>query len=189
MKKILSTVFAVIIFAVSAFSFASCGEDGDPSVPAGMKLASTESSGCKLYVPENWICDVASGATTAYYSTTDASNVSVMTFSAEYSDYTVENWWEEFKKDFEKVYSDFEIISSDNTTLDGNAAMKFVYKGTLEEKTYQFMQVVTVRTAAFSAPQVTIFTYTSRPADDVMEDLYSKHLDDVQKMLDNFKFN
>lgn len=182
MKKIISVILAAVIMLSGAALLTSCGKS-ETDAPAGMKRASSENAGCDFFVPEPWICDVQSGATTAYYSSTDASNVSVMSFSAEYSDYTADNWWESFKADFEGVYSDFEVISSENTVLDGTAAMKFIYKGVLEERTYQFLQVVAVKNVSLSAPQVFVFTYTSLP------DTFDSHMDDVSKMLDNFKFN
>lgn len=178
MKKIIALLLATVLMTAA---LASCAKE-ETTVPAGMKEASSDSANCDFFVPKNWICDVSSGATTAYYSTSDASNVSVMSFSAERSDYTVENWWENFQTNFEEVYSDFEVISSENTILDGNAAMKFVYTGVLEGRTYQFMQVVSIQKVSLSAPQIFIFTYTSLP------DTYDSHLEDVQMMLDNFKF-
>lgn len=182
MKKVLSAVLSVIILALGAASLFSCSKE-ETDVPEGMKKASADSAGYSFYVPEEWICDVASGATTAYYSSSDASNVSVMAFSAEYSDYTAENWWDTFKADFEGIYSDFGVISSENTVLDENAAVKYVFQGTLDGRTYKFLQVVSVKSVSFSAPQIYAVTYTSVP------DNFDSHLEDVQKMLDNFKFD
>lgn len=178
MKKTISLILAIICM----LALASCGAK-ETNVPDGMKVASGEVVDYNLYVPENWICDVASGATTAYYSDNDASNVSVMTYTFRNTDDTVGAWHENFMDDFGTVYSDIEVITDgEDTVLGGAAAKKYVFKGTLEGTTYQFMQVATSRKAALSAPQVYIFTYTSLP------DLYENHTEDIQSMLDNFEF-
>lgn len=182
MKKVISAILAIITVATVALLTASCGEK-DASAPDGMVKASAENIGYSFYVPSSWKCDVASGATTAYYSSSDASNVSVMSFSAKNTDFTADSWWDGFLEDFNNTYSEFELISTEEAALDSSGAKKYVYTGKLGEVTYKFMQVVTVKKESLSAPQIIIFTYTSVP------DIFDSHLDDVQKMLDNFKFN
>jgi len=186
MKKVISFALAAIIFA-SCLALASCGKSED-GVPNGMKKASSDAASYIFYVPEVWQCDVASGATTAYYSNSDTSSVSVMTFSLENSDATADDWWEGFEDDFKKVYDDFSIESREDTKLDGEDAVKYVFSGSLshgeEEKVeFKFMQIASVKRKPLSAPEVYVITYTSSP------DVYEEHLSDVQKMIDNFKFN
>ena len=177
-KRILVLFMAVVM---TVLCLASCSK-ADPTVPEGMKEASGESVDYNFYVPENWTCDVANGATTAYYSETDRSNVSVMTFTVNYTDDTLADWWKSFESDFQNVYSDFEVVSSENTVIDGVPALKTVFKGTLEDYEYQFMQVAAVKGVALSKPQAYVFTYTSVPS------AYESHMEDVQSMLDAFDF-
>lgn len=184
MKKIVS-IIAVI--AIAAALLASCGQNGSDGAPAGMKIASADTASYLFYVPETWQSDVASGAATAYYSNSDTSSVSVMTFSLGSSDASVSDWWTSFEGDFKMIYDDFEIISREAVKLDGVDGEKIVFVGTLkhdEEKiTFKFMQVAAVRQKTLSAPEAYVFTYTSSP------EVYDSHLTDVQSMLDAFRFN
>ncbi len=178
-KRILVSFMAVVM---TALCFASCSKV-DSEVPEGMKEASGDSVDYNFYVPSTWTCDVANGATTAYYSETDRSNVNVMTFSVTYSDDTLADWWKSYETDFQTVYTDFEVISSENIILDGVAALKTVFKGTLEGYEYQFMQVAAVKDVFLSKPQIYVFTYTSVP------EVYASHVEEVQTMLDAFDFH
>ena len=183
MKKTIS--LTALLLVVSAL-FASCGQSAD-AAPSGMKIASVETAPYLFYVPETWQCDVASGASTAYYSNSDTSSVSVMTFTLENSDASVSDWWSSFEGDFKMVYEDFEVISREAVTLDGMEAEKVVFVGTLkhgeEAITFKFMQVASVRRKTLSSPEAYVFTYTSSP------EIYDSHLSDVQRMIDEFKFN
>ncbi len=177
--------FAAFFMAVTlvVLGLCSCNKDVVSEVPSGMKEASGDKVDYSFYIPENWTADVENGATTAYYSETDRSNVSVMAFSANYTDDTLADWWSSFESDFKNVYSDFEVVSAENVVLDGIAALKTVFKGTLEDYEYQFMQVAAVKDVTLSKPQIYVFTYTSVP------EAYESHLEDVQSMLDAFDFH
>lgn len=179
-KKALAFIMAVTFFV---FCLCSCNKDTVSEAPAGMKEASGENVDYDLYIPDNWTADVDSGATTAYYSETDRSNVSVMTFSVNYTDDTLADWWSSFESDFKNVYSDFEVLSTENVVLDGIPALKTVFKGTLEDYEYRFMQVAAVKGVALSKPQIYVFTYTSVP------EAYESHAEDVQSILDAFSFH
>ncbi len=184
MKK---TVSIIAVLAVVLAALASCGQNNDDTTPAGMKLASSETASYLFYVPETWQSDVSSGAATAYYSNSDTSSVSVMTFSLGSSDASVSDWWDSFEGDFKMIYDDFEIISREAVKLDGVDGEKIVFVGTLkhdeEAITFKFMQVAAVRQKTLSAPEAYVFTYTSSP------EVYDSHLADVQRMLDAFRFN
>ncbi|MBQ7714416.1 MAG: hypothetical protein IJT70_00940 [Clostridia bacterium] len=188
MKRIISFVL-IVILAFSAVALSSCGKS-EEGVPSGMKLASADTATYSFYVPESWKCDVASGATTAYYSNSDTSNVSVMTFSLPYTDSDVDDWWKSFSSDFNVVYKDFKVISEEPATLDGVVGMKYVFSGKLThdnggepvEEPLKFMQVVAIRSKAMSSPEAYVITYTSS------DDVYDSHLDDVGRMIENFKF-
>lgn len=180
LKRIFALFAAVCILAAG---LCSCNKETVSEVPEGMKEASGENVDYNFYIPEHWTADVDNGATTAYYSESDRSNVSVMTFSANYTDDTLASWWQSFESDFQNVYTDFEVISTENVVLDGIPALKTVFKGTLEDYEYQFMQIAAVKGQALSRPQIYVFTYTSVP------DAYESHLEDVQSMIDAFDFH
>ena len=95
--------------------------------------------------------------------------------------------------DFKNVYKDFELISEEETVLDGAAATKFVFTGSLvhenenggaeDKETFKFMQVAAVKSKTLSAPEVYVITYTSSP------EVYDDHIEEVGKMIDEFRFN
>ena len=178
----LAILFAMCVVLSAALSSCNKNENTE-NVPDGMVNIAAENSGYSFYVPTTWKYTTGSDTPSAYYSNNDASNVSVMSFTVEYSDYTVDDWWNSFAEDFEEVYEGYELISSEETVLGGVAAVKKVFKGTLGELEYEFLQVSAIRKEALSAPQVVVFTYTSIP------DAFEGHSDDVAKMIENFKFN
>ena len=194
MKRFLSAILAAVML-FSCVLLTSCGSDKDEDgTPKGMKLASSDSASYKFYVPTTWQNDVASGSTIAHYSMTDTSSISVMVFTLENSDSDVYDWWKSFLADFNNVYTDFELISEDGeATLDGAPAAKFVFSGALVHKdeksgtetreTFKFMQTAAVRKKALSAPEVYVITYTSSP------EVYDSHIEEVNKMIEEFRFN
>ncbi len=78
MKKILLITLALIMTVM----FCSCGT-ADSFVPSGFKKISADNVGYKLYVPTNWIEDISTGVTAAYYSANDRSNISFMAFEVD----------------------------------------------------------------------------------------------------------
>ena len=179
----LAILFAMCV-VLSAAALSSCNKnENTENVPDGMVNIAAENAGYSFYVPTTWKYTTGSDTPSAYYSNNDASNVSVMSFTVEYSDYTVDDWWNSFAEDFEEVYEGYELISSEETVLGGVAAVKKVFKGTLGELEYEFLQVSAIRKEALSAPQVVVFTYTSIP------DAFEGDSDDGAKMIENFKFS
>ena len=165
-------IFAALMLALMlvTLTFTSCGNND--GAPEGMKTASGEGADYVLYVPENWIVDLTTKATGAYYSKDDPSNVSVTAWDLEYANSTVEDWWEIEKADIALVFSNVEITSESNTTVDGIAAKKVEYTASLGENNYKIMQVAAVKKSV-----VYVFTYTS------VVDGYDSHLEEVEAML------
>lgn len=194
------TVSLFLILALTVFSallLVSCSGSAD-GAPEGMKLISGEDADYLFYVPSGsyWIGDVKTGATTAYYSNTDTSNVSVMDFTVNATDYTAEDWWNSFQADFKNTYRDFTVVSSESAVLDGVDALRTVFTGKMTvgvdpstgedvEREYKFMQISAIKKGTLSAPKAYVFTYTSLNDGET----YEAHIDDVEKMVENFKFN
>ena len=195
MKKFLSVFLAAVMLALCAMMLASCSKGGEEGTPDGMEIASSEEADYYFYVPKGsaWVSDVKSGATTAYYSNTDTSNVSVMAFTLANTDYTVEDWWNSFENDFKNTYDDFEVVSSETAILDGVSALKTIFTGKMNVgvgsdgeaivREYKFMQVSAIRKGTLSAPKAYVFTYTS-----LNDETFDSHLEDVETMVENFKF-
>lgn len=169
MKRLFAALMLVMMLV--ALTLTSCGNND--GAPAGMKTASGEGTDYTLYVPEEWIVDLTTKATGAYYSTKDPSNISVTVWELEHSDSTVEDWWAIERADIDLVFDNVEIVTEANTTIDGIAAKQVEYTASLGENNYKIMQVAAVKSSV-----VYVFTYTS-----VVES-YDLHLDEVKAMLD-----
>lgn len=176
MKKGIS--FICILVSVVMLSFCGCSGNGDDDVPNGYKEISTELNDFDLYVPQNWTEDVSTGMVSAYYSAGDPTNVSVMAWGLEYSDMTIDMWWQDNKADLETVFSGVEYGEEKSAVLDGRDAMRYEYKASLGEKTYKYIQVAAIKNEA-----VYLITYTAP------EVTYEAHLEDFDGIVENFRFN
>ncbi len=177
MKKILTKLILFLIIASLTAIFCSCENNGEYAAPAGYVMASNEDADYCLYVPEDWTVDFSTAAVGAYVSQSDPSSVSVMAWELEYTDSTLEDWWEINKTDIELVFSDVEVISEDNTAMDEIYAKRYVYSASLGENRYKFLQQAVIR-----GGEVYVFTYTS------LEDNYDTHIEEVEDILGFFIF-
>ena len=137
-------LIAALLAVLTVFSFAACGAGAD-GAPVGMTLASPDFAGYRLYVPSSWIVTQSGGAVSAYVSETDPANVSIMSWEMPYYDSTVEEWWQGYTEEFSTVFTEFVQESDESTVLDGTAARKYVYTGTLGANTYRYTQYAAVR--------------------------------------------
>ena len=174
MKKILRITALAALAALLVISLASCKKDS--STPDGMKLASNEKADFTLFVPESWTVDMAEAAVGAYCSKTDPSSVSMMAWELENSDSNVDDWWEVNLPEIEKVFSDVEVTSTEDTVIDGLYAKKYVYTAKLGDYEYTIMQAACVKKAT-----VYVFTYESLP------ESFDSHLSEAADMLANIK--
>ena len=171
--KILCAVMAALCLAL----FACQKTPTEVDVPHGMILASSDIVDYYLFVPQGWRVDMSGGMVSAYKSAEDPTSVSVMTWETPYADDTPADVWEMYKGEFESVFSDFTVESSTSMLLDGGAAEKYVYTGTLAGNTFRYTQVITVRHSA--AYLITVTEITSSTAD---------HTEDITAILDNFRW-
>ena len=167
-KKIIS-IIAVIAIAAAVFS--GCSKK-DPSVPDGMKLASDpELATSTFFVPEN-------SRTRAYCSGTDRSFIMVMTGEMQYTDSTVDGWWESGLSELKALYQNFELsVEGEETELGGAAAKKYVYSGDFDGTSFKYTQV-----AAIKSGVIYIITYGATA------DKWDGHSDEVASMIANFRF-
>ncbi len=142
-------LIAALLALLTALSFAACAKNPE-GVPVGMAVASPDFAAYRLCVPSSWIVTQSGGAVSAYVSETDPANVSVMSWEMPFYDSTVEEWWDSYNKEFHTVFTEFKLLSIETTVLDGTAARKYVYTGTLGTaalgaKTYRYTQYAAVR--------------------------------------------
>ncbi len=169
-------ILALLIALSALFSAVSCGEK-ESNAPMGFKEISDEGVTYHFYVPDEWVTDVSTGMTSAYYSGRDPSNVSVTAFELDGTVTSVAQYWEMYEADFKSVFADMEYVDQSEVTLDDVAAMQYIYTATVSDIEYKFMQIVALR-----QNQVYIFTYTAAA------EQYDAHIEDVLAMLDYFTF-
>ncbi|MBR3640007.1 MAG: hypothetical protein IKN50_05320 [Clostridia bacterium] len=174
-KKIVSIIAAL---SLAAAVFSGCSKK-DPSVPDGMKLASDpELATYTFFVPESWSIDTQNASTRAYCSGTDRSFIMVMTGEMQYTDSTVDNWWESGLAELKALYRNFELsVEGEETKLGGADAKRYVYSGDFDETSFKYSQV-----AAIKSGVIYIITYGATA------DKWDSHLDEVKMMIENFRF-
>ena len=170
MKKILSAVLVLCIM----LSFVACAnEDGTPD---GMKNVAGKNDAYYLYVPESWT-ENSNGVVGARYSNTDTSNISVTAYGgSEYS--TVEDYWNDFKKKVSDISTEFEAVKENEPkVIGGKNGVQYVFKMTTGEVKYQVQQVFVLYSNIMY-----VITYTAT------EEKFDSHTEDIQKIIDEFKF-
>lgn len=170
MKKIISAILVLSMM----LSFVACA--GDDETPDGMKNVAGENDAYCLYVPQSWVTN-NNGVVGAYYSAIDRSNISVTAYSGE--EFTSsEEYWNSFKADIDDIASAFEVVKENEPkVLGGRNAIQHTYKMTVSGVKYQVRQIL----VAYSNIMYVV-TYTAA------EDRFDAHADDIQRIIDEFKF-
>ena len=166
----------VIVLLMCAAALASCGNSNDPyAPPAGMVSATDNKADFCLYVPDEWQIDYTTAAAGAYYSASDPSSVSVLAWDLDYTDTTVEEWWETNVNEVGIVFDDINVESEENITMSDVYGKKYIYTASLGDFQYKIMQA-----ACIKGSSVYLFTYTAVPEN------YDLHTEDVAAMLEHF---
>lgn len=157
-----------------ALSFVACGKKDE--TPSGMKNVAGKNDAYFFYVPESWVTN-NNGVVGAYYSTIDRSNISITAYSGE--EYTSsDSYWDEFKSEVNTIATEFEVIKEKEAkTVGGKNAVQYIYKMKVGEVKYQVQQIL----VAYSNIMYVI-TYTAE------EESFALHTEDVQIIIDEFKF-
>ncbi len=176
MKNILLKICLLITLLLCAAVLASCGNNGDPyAPPAGMVSATDEKADFCLFVPDEWVVDYSTAAAGAYFSTSDPSSVSVMAWELDYTDTTIEDWWETNVAEVDVVFENVNVESEENITMSEVYGKKYVYTASLGDFNYKIMQA-----ACIKGHTVYLFTYTAVPEN------YDLHTEEVSTMLEHF---
>ena len=182
MKKIISLL---LIFATFVLVLSSCGK-ANTDIPEGMKLVENDKVTYKLFVPEDWTVNLVDGVSGAYAN--DNSNVSLMIMNASKDYQSLESFCQKYYKDMEATFKNVSEREeyTENQKFGELPALKYVFTIGAEasedeskdnELVFKYMQIFALDQ---STSQVYIFTYTST------EDNYSKHLDSVNKIAEEF---
>lgn len=194
MKKIKITAISLAII-ICVLALTSCKDES--GVPNGMVEVVSEYTDFRLFVPSSWTPDVTTGFVSAQ--TLDKSNISVEVVAADRVDassesavgYTVTYGGISYAG-ISKFVSDYyfdtlsktmpgiklkEQYTTDQTLGDAPDVCKYVYTVEIGGKAYRIMQMFALR-----ASKIYILTYTAEEAN------YSKHTDDVEKIIKEFVF-
>jgi len=176
MKNILMKIALLIVLLMCAAALTSCGNNNDPyAPPAGMISATDNKADFCLFVPDEWQIDYTTAAAGAYYSAADPSSVSVLAWDLDYTDTTVEEWWETNVNEVGIVFDEINVETEENITMSDVYGKKYIYTASLGDFKYKIMQAACIKGSA-----VYLFTYTAIPEN------YDLHLEDVSLMLEHF---
>lgn len=186
---------AILLCLCMILGLVSCSVDQNGDVPDGMQIASAAGADYYLYVPTTWNINTYYGISGAYFNLTNLSNVSVEKYeqteqmetemqAAELADSASARiaWFYQnaCRTALESIALGGSISEEDAgsaTTLDGENAMQFRVKATVNGKVSIVHQVIAERKNAFY-----VFTFS------VTEDLYEMLWTDVESMLAEFTF-
>ena len=151
----------------------------DEDTPSGMKKASSDDVQYACYVPKSWVTNLDNKMTFAYYDESGKPNVSVTCHSPD-QDVTVQQYYEILKANYaEQGYklvgepTKLKVADRDSISFD-----YIITTGTGENQTrYKLRQVV----IGYNSLMYSI-TYTAR------EDRFDAHLNDVNSIIQNFRF-
>lgn len=177
MKK---TLCLLITLVMTLSLLCGCGSNAK-GAPDGMKaVESSDTLDYYIYIPAHWVQDLSTGAISAYASTSDLSNISMTQFNLDEIK-PLNEYVTKYVEDLGENLKDFKLAEGypekGETLLGKTAAVKLEYTAKLAGNEYKYMQIICVKGST-----IYYFTYTALP------ELYEKHMEEVQQILDNFAF-
>lgn len=184
MKKTLIGLIC-LLFSLSLI-LSGCGNEG---APEGYSNVASDNEAFYLYVPSAWVSNSSGGTASAYYSSSDLSNVSFtcMVIDPGTTD-TLETYKQLALKEFSDVLPGFKEVASEPRldengaelpapTIDGRETLILEYECTLGEEHYKYKQAVTMKDDFFY-----ILTYTA------LAENYEAHLEEVDSIIGYVRF-
>ena len=150
----------------------------DKNTPEGMKLASSSKIEYRFYVPNSWNTNLTDGASTAFFAESGRPNVSVSSYPLTSEvEIDAQKYFELCEEDYKEQLKGYELISSETRSVHGIDAISYTYKTLYGTTEIKIMQTVFIyNSSAYS------ITYTA------LADRFDAHIDDVSRMLDEFRF-
>lgn len=148
----------------------------DKKTPEGMKLASSDDHNYVFYAPTSWITDLSDAHSYAYFDESGRPNVSVTAYTPD-EPMTLEAYLELCDADYKKNLSGYEFIEKIERKVFELDAVSYTYKAVYGGSELRVMQTVFVYEDLLYS-----ITYTAHA------DRFDAHLEDVEKMLGEFRF-
>lgn len=150
----------------------------DKYTPEGMKKASDDDVQYACYVPKSWVTDLSDKLTYAYYPESGKPNVTVTCFSPSSDNISAEQYFMDCEIKYIENIEGYQSLGEPiSRTVAEREALSYQYKAVYGGSEYKIMQTVLIyNNLAYS------ITYTARA------DAYEAHLDDVELILNNFRF-
>lgn len=177
MKTILARIAICILAVCLCLPFTACSQQDD-GIPDGMQLATVAGSKYRLYVPTSWNLNTGSGVSGAYYLASGKSSLTVTTVAS--SAQTAEEFCRETLAAYRERFGEDHVKdgASEKSVLGGQEAVLYTFTVWNSDWEYRVLQ-----TAAQYEGEFTLVTFAAIP------DLYDACLDDVQKILSEFRFD
>lgn len=148
----------------------------DKKTPEGMKIASGDGLEYRFYVPESWITDTQSGASQAYVDESGKPNVTVTAYIPD-DTMTAEQYFKECEREYKDSLDGYEFIGEEEREIGGRKAISYTYSVSYSGVDFTIMQTVFIyNDRAYS------ITYTAP------SDIFESHMEEVESMLDSFRF-
>lgn len=148
----------------------------DKKTPEGMKIASPDGIEYVFYVPKTWVTDRSDKLSDAYFPESERSNVTVTAFAPN-GEMTTEQYFDVCENTYKNEISGYQRLSAEDKTVDGKAAKSYTYKAVYGDTTFRIMQTVVYYNSMFYS-----ITYTA------VDEIFDKHISDVEKMINDFDF-
>jgi len=181
MKKLLAILFVLLTLCLPVLT--SCKDDG---IPDGMKYATTQGvADYTLFVPEGWVLTMGTPtATAANASKSDRTGISVQRLS--YQSY--DEWWTDMRATINENLKDVSVSDKESALIDGVDSVKYTVYGTWGENGYHKLVIYGIKHGDFVYSMVVTYPYArEKDGKKIYTDDYQA--ENVQKILDNFRFN
>jgi hypothetical protein len=149
----------------------------DDKTPEGMKIASSDNTEYRFYVPKTWVCNSEALRSEAYFPESGKPNVTITTYADSAID-TADKYFAFAEAEYKKTISGYELISKEDAGIVGNRyATSYTYRAVYDGVEFRIRQTIFV-----FASTVYSITYTA------LADSFDAHVEDVNKMLEAFEF-
>ena len=161
---------------VLCLSLAACGSNNDEA-PEGYRLVSGDDVAYRFYAPISWSINSSGSIDSVYYSPEDPAMVMISFYAPDSEQADIDTYWEATESEYKKLYTDYELVSSGESTLGKSKAIQYTFTAKIGDNSYKIMQ----RIAGHGQHYYTM-TYMASP------ETFDAHLEEVQKMADSFSF-